>query len=574
MATKDDYLVETLCDMGLLDGDQVDTARTSGELLGQGIVETLVKQKAIHPDQLCRARALHFGMELVDLQDVQPTDELVQAMPRHIARRFNVLPLGVNETQLTVATADPSDLEMMDGLQRMLPTFEILFQVATDPQIQASLEKFYGGTGEAVERVVQELSQTQVDVDAVLGAKGRKPTEAELDAEMDSPLVRLVAKIIAEGYKQGCSDVHIEPFERSLRVRYRVDGSLRAVESPPLRLHPPIISRIKIMSGMSISEKRVPQDGRMQQLIGEKVIDFRVSCLPTQYGESIVMRILDKGGLSLGLDQLGFMRDDQETFERCAQMPDGILLVTGPTGSGKTTTLYSCLNLLNTPQKKIITVEDPVEYMLDGINQVQVNEAAGMTFSAALRSMLRQAPNIIMLGEIRDAETGTIAVNASLTGHFVFSTLHTNDAPGAITRMVDLGIKPFLVSSATRCVMAQRLVRKICSKCGESCELTEGDLLALEITPEQAASANFRKGAGCKNCGGSGLKGRMGIFEVYALNDTDRRMIIDGAPTADLRAHAIKCGMKSLRADGVRKVLAGTTIAKEVITNTSADEKE
>ena len=574
MAAKDDYLVETLYDMGVVHEGQVDTARTTADMAGVGVVDTLIKQKAINSEDLIRARAMHFGMEVVDLQDVVPTDELVQAMPRHIARRYNVLPLQIDGNSLTVATSDPSDLEMMDGVQRMLPECEIFYQVASDQQILAALDKFYGGTGQAVERVVQELSQTQVDIDAAAGGKTKKQTEAEIDSGDDSPMIRLVAKIIAEGYKLGCSDVHIEPFERTLRIRYRIDGSLRAVDSPPLRLHPPIISRIKIMSSMSISEKRVPQDGRMQQLIGEKVIDFRVSCLPTQYGESIVMRILDKGGLSLGLDQLGFMRDDQETFERCAQMPDGILLVTGPTGSGKTTTLYSCLNLLNTPQKKIITVEDPVEYMLDGINQVQVNELAGMTFSAALRSMLRQAPNIIMLGEIRDAETGTIAVNASLTGHFVFSTLHTNDAPGAITRMIDLGIKPFLVSSATRCVMGQRLVRKICSKCGGNGELTEEELTALEITPEMAASANFRKGAGCKVCGGSGLKGRMGIFEVYPLNDTDRRMIIDGAPTADLRAHAIKCGMKSLRMDGVRKVLAGTTIAKEVISNTSADQKE
>jgi general secretion pathway protein E/type IV pilus assembly protein PilB len=284
------------------------------------------------------------------------------------------------------------------------------------------------------------------------------------------------------------------------------------------------------------------------------------------------MRILDKGGLNLGLDQLGFMREDQEVFEKCSNMPDGILLVTGPTGSGKTTTLYSCLNLLNTTQKKIITVEDPVEYMLSGINQVQVNNLAGLSFAAALRSMLRQAPNIIMLGEIRDAETGTIAVNASLTGHFVFSTLHTNDAPGAITRMIDLGIKPFLVSSATRAVMAQRLVRRYCGKCTEPHEPHQAELDTLGITPEQAENASFKKGRGCKTCDDTGYKGRMGIFEVYALEDTDRRMIINGAGTGELREQAIANGMHTLRMDGVRKVVNGVTSVKEVLRATSGDE--
>jgi general secretion pathway protein E/type IV pilus assembly protein PilB len=324
---------------------------------------------------------------------------------------------------------------------------------------------------------------------------------------------------------------------------------------------------------MSIAEKRQPQDGRYKQVIDDREIDFRVSCLPTLYGESMVMRILDKGALNLGLDTLGFMREDQEIFERNAQMPDGVMLVTGPTGSGKTTTLYSCLNLLNTPNKKIITVEDPVEYILGGINQVQVNVLAGMTFAAALRAMLRQAPNIIMVGEIRDAETGNIAVNASLTGHFVFSTLHTNDAPGAITRLVDMGVKPFLVAAATRAILAQRLVRKFCQKCETNHTLTEGERKALDLTDEDLKDARTRIGAGCNACDGNGYKGRMGLFEVLELEDQIKRLVIEGEASGVLRDYAIENGlMKTLRQDGVRKVISGMTSVAEVVRVTSTDE--
>ena len=573
MPVEDDYLVDTLCDMGLIGVEDLDGAVTTAENEDVGVIDTLLERQVIKPGDLMRARAMQYGLQMIDLAGVQPTDELLNALPRHISRRFQVVPVGLENGELTVALSDPGDLETIDGLERMLGISYFNKVVASKEDIKATLDRFYGGTGEAVERVVQELSQTQIDIEtAEAEEKSKTEAKAEIEDEDDAPLIKLVEKIISDGYNMDCSDIHIEPFETSFRIRYRVDGVCRVGHEVPLRLHAPIISRLKIQSAMNIGEKRVPQDGRMQQIINDKVIDFRVNCLPTNYGESIVMRILDKGGLNLGLDALGFMREDQETFEKCAQMPDGILLVTGPTGSGKTTTLYSCLNLLNTPQKKIITVEDPVEYMLSGINQVQVNNTAGLTFSAALRSMLRQAPNIIMLGEIRDAETGTIAVNASLTGHFVFSTLHTNDAPGAITRMIDLGIKPFLVSSATRAIMAQRLVRRFCPKCIEPHEPHQAELDSLEITEEQAETANFMRGAGCKVCEDTGYKGRMGLFEVYALEDTARRMIIDGAGTGELRQHAMANGMHTLRMDGVRKVTNGMTSVKEVLRSTAGDE--
>jgi general secretion pathway protein E/type IV pilus assembly protein PilB len=559
--------------MGLIGVEDLDGAVTTAENEDVGVIDTLLERQVIKPGDLMRARAMQYGLQMIDLAGVQPTDELLNALPRHISRRFQVVPVGLENGELTVALSDPGDLETIDGLERMLGISYFNKVVASKEDIKATLDRFYGGTGEAVERVVQELSQTQIDIEtAEAEEKSKTEAKAEIEDEDDAPLIKLVEKIISDGYNMDCSDIHIEPFETSFRIRYRVDGVCRVGHEVPLRLHAPIISRLKIQSAMNIGEKRVPQDGRMQQIINDKVIDFRVNCLPTNYGESIVMRILDKGGLNLGLDALGFMREDQETFEKCAQMPDGILLVTGPTGSGKTTTLYSCLNLLNTPQKKIITVEDPVEYMLSGINQVQVNNTAGLTFSAALRSMLRQAPNIIMLGEIRDAETGTIAVNASLTGHFVFSTLHTNDAPGAITRMIDLGIKPFLVSSATRAIMAQRLVRRFCPKCIEPHEPHQAELDSLEITEEQAETANFMRGAGCKVCEDTGYKGRMGLFEVYALEDTARRMIIDGAGTGELRQHAMANGMHTLRMDGVRKVTNGMTSVKEVLRSTAGDE--
>jgi type IV pilus assembly protein PilB len=346
---------------------------------------------------------------------------------------------------------------------------------------------------------------------------------------------------------------------------------LHEMKNPPKRLQLAIISRLKIQANMSIAEKRIPQDGRIQASVGGKTIDLRVSCLPTNHGESIVMRILDKEGLRLGLPELGFFTDDQQIFERLIGLPDGILLVTGPTGSGKTTTLYSCLNFINRPDRKIITVEDPVEYVLAGINQVQVQETIGFTFAAALRSMLRQAPNVIMLGEIRDLETATIAINASLTGHLVFSTLHTNDAPGAVTRLIDIGVKPFLVASSTRALMAQRLVRKVCKKCAAPYSPNEAELRSLNIDPNNMGNATFMKGKGCDNCNKTGYRGRFGIFEIFVIDDEARKLIYEKVSTSVLRARAREIGMRTLREDGARKVLAGLTTPEEVIRATVGD---
>jgi general secretion pathway protein E/type IV pilus assembly protein PilB len=377
--------------------------------------------------------------------------------------------------------------------------------------------------------------------------------------------------VISEALKRRASDIHMEPLEKRFRVRYRIDGVLHEVENPPKRLQPSIISRIKLMADVSIAEKRVPLDGRINIKVGPKVIDLRVSTLPTAFGESIVMRILDKEGLNLGLPQLGFFSDDQATFERIIAMPDGVFLVTGPTGSGKSTTLYSALNCINHPDRKIITVEDPVEYEMPGVNQVQVRRDVGMTFSAALRSMLRQAPNIIMVGEIRDKETAEIAINAALTGHMVFSTLHTNDAPSAISRLVDIGIKPFLVAAALRAVLAQRLVRRICPNCKQAHTPDEKLLSSLGIRSDQALDANFMLGKGCPKCNSTGFRGRVGVFEMFTMSEELQQMVYENASLVALRNKSKEMGMRTMREDGIRKVIAGVTTPEEVLHSTVAE---
>jgi general secretion pathway protein E/type IV pilus assembly protein PilB len=564
VAEKDDYLLDLLVDLGFANAAQVAKART--ESGGTGIVDYLVANKVIRPGDVTQAKAAQFGAEVVQLAGMQIPDDVLSVIPRNIAKKYRVIPVFKGEGKVHVAIADPSDLNAIDSLTHLLNA-EIEPRVASEQDIEAALTRYYGGSSESVmEKAVQELTMNEVSAAA--------PTTTGDDggvAEDDAPLIRLVNQIIIDAFKLRASDIHLEPLSKKFRLRYRIDGVMQEMKSPPKRLQSSIIARLKIQSNMSISEHRIPQDGRIQTKVGAKLIDLRVSCLPTNHGESIVMRILDKEGLKLGLPELGFFQDDQKTFERLIALPDGILLVTGPTGSGKTTTLYSCLHFINRPDRKIITVEDPVEYVLGGINQVQVSEAVGLTFAMALRSILRQAPNVVMIGEIRDLETASIAINASLTGHLVFSTLHTNDAPGAVTRLVDIGVKPFLVASSTRCLMAQRLVRKICKKCAAPCPPTEAEMRALGITEADLKAATPQKGRGCNNCNNTGNRGRFGIFEIFVIDDEARKLIYDQVPTSVLRARAREMGMRTLREDGVRKVLAGLTTAEEVIRSTVGD---
>jgi general secretion pathway protein E/type IV pilus assembly protein PilB len=566
VAEKDDYLLDLLVDLGFTDAETVAKSREEANAAGVGVVDLLVANKVIRPGDVTQAKAAQFGAEVVHLTNMKIEDDVIAIVPRDIAKKYRVVPVFKSEGKVAVAIADPSDLNTIDSLTHLLHA-EIELRVASEPDIEAALAKYYGGEKKSMDAgifkdVIQELTLSNVEVKLDDGG----------DLDADAPLIRLVNQIVVDAFKLRASDIHLEPLEKRFRLRYRIDGMLQEMKSPPKRLQAPVIARLKIQAGMVISEHRVPQDGRIQSKVGNKVIDLRVSCLPTNHGESIVMRILDKEGLRLGLPELGFLTDDQQTFERIIALPDGILLVTGPTGSGKTTTLYSCLNFINRPDRKIITVEDPVEYVLSGINQVQVHEQVGFTFATALRAILRQAPNVVMIGEIRDIETGSIAINASLTGHLVFSTLHTNDAPGAVTRLVDIGVKPFLVASSTRCLMAQRLVRKICKKCAAPYVPTEAEMRALGLTMDEIKNANVQKGRGCQNCNNSGNRGRFGIFEIFVIEDEARKLIYDQVPTTVLRQRAREMGMRTLREDGIRKVLSGLTTPEEVIRATVGDE--
>jgi type IV pilus assembly protein PilB len=567
VAANDDYLIDWLVEVGLVSNEQLAAARDESAGNGERVVDLLISKKVIRPVDIAQAKAAHFGYEFINLSELRLSDDVIAAVPRHVAKRYRAVPVAKHDHTVAVALADPSDLDVVDSLQRMINA-DVELRVATDDDIDAALNKYYGAGDDSVNKLLQDITEGEVEVG--LPTKGVEADDHSV-VEADAPIIKLVNTLIVEAFKARASDIHLEPLPKSFRVRYRIDGVLHEVKSPPKRLQASIISRLKIQSNMSIAERRIPQDGRIQTQVGGKLIDLRVSCIPTNHGESIVMRILDKEGLRLGLPELGFFTDDQQTFERLIGLPDGILLVTGPTGSGKTTTLYSCLNFINRPDRKIITVEDPVEYLLAGINQVQVAEVVGLTFAGALRAMLRQAPNVIMLGEIRDLETATIAINASLTGHLVFSTLHTNDAPGAVTRLIDIGVKPFLVASSTRALMAQRLVRKVCKKCAQPYQPSQSELQSLNLDAAKAAGATFLRGKGCNDCNKTGYRGRFGIFEIFVIDDEARKLIYDRVPSSVLRARAREMGMRTLREDGARKVMAGLTSAEEVIRATTGD---
>jgi type II secretion system protein E len=551
MPANDEYVIEILKDVGLITQEQIEDLSTRKG--GLNLVENLLKEGTIRAEDIARSLASQNGMDFVDLTQVTPPPELVALMTPDIARRYKTVPVSEHDGSLVLAIADPMDFEAFDSLGFLLKR-PVEFVCAVPAQINEKLDRLYPL---GLEELGKSITVTE---------------EEDLTGDDSAPIIRMVSNILIEAQNSRASDIHIEPMEKRIRVRYRIDGNLQEVQSPPKKLQGAIISRLKIMTGsMNIAEKRIPQDGRIQIKVGDKTIDLRVSSVPTVHGESIVMRILDKSSLMLGLPELGFLSDDQATFERLVQMPDGIILVTGPTGSGKTTTLYGCLNYMNRPDRKIITVEEPVEYQMTGINQVQVNAEVGMTFAAALRSMLRQAPNIVMLGEIRDKETAEIAINASLTGHLVLSTLHTNDAPAAVARLVDIGVQPFLVSSAVRGIMAQRLVRKLCNNCKEPTELTEYEARSLNLDSGQLSKATPMRAVGCEKCRGKGFRGRMGIFEIFVADDEIRQMINRNATTLQLRHRTRELGMRTLREDGIRKVLSGLTTPEEVISSTMGE---
>jgi type IV pilus assembly protein PilB len=561
---SEEYVLGILQEGGLITRPQIESARSRLNGLA-GVVDVLVNDGIVSDSDVSRSLAAQAHMDWIDISSIVISPQVINQIRAEEARRFKVIPVAFGETGLVVAVGDPLDIDTIDSLSFLLQ--RELELVCTSPKkIREALIKYYGTAEEAAD-VLQEKIGEDIDLGLEIGG-----TEATGVDEVEAPIIRLVSMLLIEAHRAGASDIHLEPLDKKFRVRFRIDGVLQEMQAPPKRLQSAIISRLKIMTGsMSIAEKRLPQDGRIQVKIKRKPIDLRVSTIPTNHGESVVMRVLDKSSLKLGLPELGFFSDDQEIFERLIRLPDGILLVTGPTGSGKTTTLYACLNYINKPDRKIITVEEPIEYQMTGINQVPVNPEIGMTFPAALRSILRQAPNIIMIGEIRDLETASIATNASLTGHLVFSTLHTNDAPSAVARLIDIGVQPFLVASSVRAMMAQRLVRRLCNNCKQPGELTETELRALRIEPGQLQETQVMKPVGCEQCRQIGYKGRMGIFEIFIIDDEVRHMINKRSSTLMLRQRARELGMRTLREDGVRKVLAGLTSAEEVISITIGD---
>ena len=564
MHANDDYVLRVLEDIGLVSRPQIDKARA--RLNGApSVVDVLVRDGVLSVDDVSRSLAAQAHMQWIDLASMLVPPEVIAQISASDARRFKVVPVGFSDSGLIVAVSDPLDIDTIDSLSFLLQR-EIEVVCTSTEKIREALIKYYGTAEEAVDVLEQRIGDADFGLEI-----GDSADTSDVD-ETDAPIIRLVSMLIIEAHKLGASDIHLEPLDKEFRVRFRVDGVLQEMQAPPKRLQSAIISRLKIMTGsMSIAEKRLPQDGRIQVKIRKKPIDLRVSTIPTNHGESVVMRVLDKSSLMLGLPELGFFSDDQETFERLLRLPDGILLVTGPTGSGKTSTLYACLNHINKPDRKIITVEEPIEYQMTGINQVQVNPEIGLSFPTVLRSILRQAPNVIMIGEIRDLETASIATNASLTGHLVFSTLHTNDAPSAVARLVDIGMQPFLVASSVRAILAQRLVRRLCQHCKAPSELSETEMRALRIERSQASGAQVMRATGCDQCRRTGFKGRMGIFEMFLIDDEVRHMINKRSSTVVIRQKARELGMRTLREDGVRKVLAGLTSAEEVISVTVAD---
>lgn len=551
MTSNDEYVLQLLRERGYVTADQIDTASQAMRQGNETTLDVLVASGVLTEDDVLGTIAEQFGMKYVSIDPSAVDPEMGKEISSEIAHKYGVVPVMKDADSVTVVLSDPMGYDAVDSLRYVLHGRDVQAVLAPSAEVKALMEKFYPSGAEQI--------LTRDDAGGGDDSIG----------DDDAPVIKLCGLILSNAIKMKASDIHLEPMEKEFRVRYRIDGALRKMESPPKRLQGAIISRFKIMSKIKISEKRIPQDGRIQVNVGGRDLDLRVSTVPTNHGESIVMRILDKSNLALGLPQLGFLSDDQNKFERFIHLSDGVVLVTGPTGSGKSTTLYAALGQINTPDKKLITVEDPVEYQMSGINQVQVNRDVGLDFSAALRSILRQAPNIVMIGEIRDSETADIAMEAALTGHLVFSTLHTNDAPSAVTRLTDMGVKPFLVASALRAVLAQRLVRAICVNCKEEYAPTERDLKMLGSIAKTIPEHMY-VGKGCAKCN-AGYKGRKGIFEIFEVDDTIQRLIFDHAPSTVLRERAREMGMRTLREDGMLKVASGMTSLKEVLQATMGD---
>ena len=547
----------------LISQDQLEQAlieqRSSGARLGY----VLVKLGFVLEIEITKMLARQYHVPAVDLSRFEVDEKIIKLVPSDVALKHTILPLKRDGRSLTVAMAEPGNMQIVDDL-KFITRCDIVPVIAGEYTLRTAIEKYYEQTDAQLASLLEGMEDEDLEI-----VEEEEEEEADYAIADDAPVVKLINGLLTDAVRRGASDIHIEPFETELRVRYRIDGALLEVMKPPLKLKAALTSRVKIMSNLNIAERRVPQDGRIKIKVGKRVIDFRVSTLPVIFGEKIVMRILDKGNLTLDLKTFGFEPKAEKDLMTAISNPYGMVLVTGPTGSGKTTTLYSALSQVNNIDVNIMTAEDPVEYNIYGINQVLVRNEIGMTFAAALRAFLRQDPNIIMVGEIRDLETGSIAIKAALTGHLVLSTLHTNDAPSTITRMLDMGIEPFNVASAVNLIVAQRLIRRICKDCKAEHEYTSDELAALGMTDGELAEITFYKGTGCSSCGDTGYRGRAGLYEVMELTPALRRMILQGGSADELKEKAIEEGMLTLRMDGIMKLRKGITTLEEVVKETA-----
>src|SRR5213596_215368 len=566
-AATSDKLGEILVREGLITLDQLKKALMEQKGTGMRLGYTLVKLGFVEETEISKMLARQYRMPAVDLSRFEVDPKILKLIPPDIAVKHIVLPLKREGRTLTVAIVDPNNVTAIEDL-KFVTRCDVFPVIAGEYTLRNAIDRYYQQSDAELQSLLKSVAAAEELLEVVEDQQDEDVRAQDLAD--DAPVVKLINGLLTDAVKRGASDIHLEPFEHELRVRYRIDGALQEVMKPPVKMRAALTSRVKIMAQLNIAERRVPQDGRIKLKMGSKVIDFRVSTLPVLFGEKIVLRILDKGNLTLDLTKFGFEPKAESELLRAILNPYGMVLVTGPTGSGKTTTLYSALSRINQIDVNIMTAEDPVEYNLLGINQVLVRNEVGMTFAAALKAFLRQDPNIIMVGEIRDLETGSIAIKAALTGHLVLSTLHTNDAPSTVTRMVDMGIEPFNVASAVNLIVAQRLVRRICSECKQEHTYSEEELKALGIPSADAQKLTFYKGAGCDNCGGTGYKGRQGLYEVMAMSSALRRMVLKGGSTEELREEAVKEGMLTLRSDGMVKVKRGITTLEEVVKETAA----
>jgi type IV pilus assembly protein PilB len=555
---------------GVVSLDQLSEATNLARNSDQNVAESLIKLAYADPDEVYRALAEFHKMDYVNLNEHKIPDEVIQLVPESVARENSIIPYKDEDDTIHVLLSDPFDLETTEKL-RFILNRRIETALAPRSAIMESINRYYGQVeGESADSILQEFTDTQIDFTET----AEDGVASDVADDSSAPIVRLVSMMIQEAVQLRASDIHVEPFEDRVRIRYRIDGVLVERDSPPRRLLGAIQSRIKILANMDIAERRRPQDGRIKITVGEKELDLRVSVIPTNHGQSTVMRLLDKDNIKVGIRQLGLSERDFKIFTNTIKRPNGIMLVTGPTGSGKTTTLYAALNAMNRPDRKIITAEDPVEYYLPGINQVEVRHNIGLDFSRIIRAMLRQAPNIILVGEMRDTETASMGIQASLTGHLVFSTLHTNDAPSAVTRMCDMGVPGYLVASSVVAVLGQRLVRTICKRCKTPTKLSSATLEEAGIPPEIAEKAQFTRGKGCGYCQKSGYRGRMGIYELMVVTSKIREMMFQGKSTIQIAEQAIKEGMTTLYCDGIRKVLRGYTSLEEVVAAAKRSEQD